>query len=493
MDGPSPVGAHFLLLSRPANVVTWSLLKRRGEPPVERFCRSVGKEHVMYVTAIARHTWATLALAALWPGLGLVPATFGQATDRAIFVANNGNLEGSVTAFAVHADGTLAQVNRVITGSRPDMSVPCPGCNPYEISITPNGHYLVTGHASTNDPYEQLSFFEVAGDGSITEIAFFSVLGTPMDVAWITDELLAVTRTDASPNQVVIYHFDPEIPALTEIDVDNVGTFSTYLAVHPSRQYLYVNDSGAADTLRAFSIAPNGMLTLIDSEPTGSYYNLELAVSPDGTKLYAAGGITHVVLGFNIGADGKLTPMAGSPFPEFGSSPSNVSVSSDNLYLLVGHGTDATVRSASINQATGALTYTGNLFDVGLQGTLGDVQSLDDLFFVTDNSTAIDGIMGVYSFTLNANGSFTQNGPITWTDGIGPRSVAVWKPTIVPGDLNCDGGVDFGDINPFIQILTDFAAWQATHPTCPPANGDVNTDGTIDFGDINPFIALLTG
>jgi 6-phosphogluconolactonase (cycloisomerase 2 family) len=446
----------------------------------------------MFASSNRPRTLIAKTLAALLSGLVMVPSAFGQSTDRAIFVANNGNLEGSVTAFAVNADGTLAQVNRVITGTRPTMSDPCPGCNPYEISITPNGRYLATGHASTNDPYEQLSFFEVAGDGSITEIAAFSVPGTPMDVTWITDQFLAVTRTDPNPNKVVIYKFNPAIPSLTEVNVQNVGTFSTYLVVHPSRQYLYVNDSGSANTLRAFSIAPNGTLTLIDSEPTGSYYNLELAVSPDGTKLYAAGGITHVVLGFNIGADGKLTAMAGSPFPEFGSSPSNVAVSTNNQYLLVGHGTDATLRTASINQTTGALTYTGNMFDVGLQGTLGDVQTLDDLFFVTDNSTAIDGIMGVYSFTLHADGSFTQHGPITWTDGIAPRSIAVWKPSVLAGDLNCDGSVNFGDINPFVLILTDPLGWQIAYPTCPPANGDINADGTVGFGDINPFVALLT-
>ncbi len=61
------------------------------------------------------------------------------------------------------------------------------------------------------------------------------------------------------------------------------------------------------------------------------------------------------------------------------------------------------------------------------------------------------------------------------------------------GDLNCDGAVDFGDINPFVQILTDPAGWQATHPGCPFSTGDINADGAVDFGDINPFVALLTG
>jgi len=62
-----------------------------------------------------------------------------------------------------------------------------------------------------------------------------------------------------------------------------------------------------------------------------------------------------------------------------------------------------------------------------------------------------------------------------------------------PGDLNCDGTVDFGDINPFVLAETDLAAWQAAYPGCPVANGDINGDGSVDFGDINPFVALLTG
>ena len=51
----------------------------------------------------------------------------------------------------------------------------------------------------------------------------------------------------------------------------------------------------------------------------------------------------------------------------------------------------------------------------------------------------------------------------------------------------------FGDINPFVRILTNPGAWQAAHPGCPALNGDINGDGTIDFGDINPFVALLSG
>ncbi|MEW6251530.1 MAG: hypothetical protein AB1716_12855 [Planctomycetota bacterium] len=54
------------------------------------------------------------------------------------------------------------------------------------------------------------------------------------------------------------------------------------------------------------------------------------------------------------------------------------------------------------------------------------------------------------------------------------------------GDCNCDGVVDFGDINSFVAVL-------GGGTPCIFANCDVNGDGAIDFGDINPFVALLSG
>ncbi len=60
------------------------------------------------------------------------------------------------------------------------------------------------------------------------------------------------------------------------------------------------------------------------------------------------------------------------------------------------------------------------------------------------------------------------------------------------GDMNCDGGVDFRDINPFVLALTNPATYAATYPDCPLLNGDVNGDGALGFTDINPFVLLLT-
>ncbi|MBP7746400.1 MAG: hypothetical protein KA383_09705 [Phycisphaerae bacterium] len=61
------------------------------------------------------------------------------------------------------------------------------------------------------------------------------------------------------------------------------------------------------------------------------------------------------------------------------------------------------------------------------------------------------------------------------------------------GDLDCDGTVGFGDINPFVLYLANYPVWEATYVGCPPANGDIDGDGNYpSFGDINPFVTLLT-
>jgi hypothetical protein len=56
------------------------------------------------------------------------------------------------------------------------------------------------------------------------------------------------------------------------------------------------------------------------------------------------------------------------------------------------------------------------------------------------------------------------------------------------GDVNLDGYLNFGDINPFVAVLTG----QDTDPQHSAA-ADINHDGVADFRDINPFVALLSG
>jgi len=61
------------------------------------------------------------------------------------------------------------------------------------------------------------------------------------------------------------------------------------------------------------------------------------------------------------------------------------------------------------------------------------------------------------------------------------------------GDLNCDGSINFGDINPFVLALTNWGAYLQEYPNCGVYLADIDGNGYVDFGDINPFVALLSG
>ena len=59
------------------------------------------------------------------------------------------------------------------------------------------------------------------------------------------------------------------------------------------------------------------------------------------------------------------------------------------------------------------------------------------------------------------------------------------------GDLNCDGGVNNFDIDPFVLALTDPAGYKAKYPACDSANADINGDHAVNNFDIEPFVKLL--
>lgn len=61
------------------------------------------------------------------------------------------------------------------------------------------------------------------------------------------------------------------------------------------------------------------------------------------------------------------------------------------------------------------------------------------------------------------------------------------------GDLDCDGDVDFDDINPFVLALSGQAGYEAAYPDCNWLNADCDEDGDVDFDDINPFVNLIGG
>ncbi len=75
---------------------------------------------------------------------------------------------------------------------------------------------------------------------------------------------------------------------------------------------------------------------------------------------------------------------------------------------------------------------------------------------------------------------------------------SVTAPTGCAGDSNCDGSINWRDIDFFVAAQNDNeAAWTDLHlavygvaPDCPFANNDVDGSGSVNWRDIDPFVAV---
>lgn len=60
-----------------------------------------------------------------------------------------------------------------------------------------------------------------------------------------------------------------------------------------------------------------------------------------------------------------------------------------------------------------------------------------------------------------------------------------------PGDANCDGAFDAGDVAPLVQVLVSPLEYSQALPACNPANADMNGDFLVNGDDISLFVDEL--
>jgi len=391
------------------------------------------------------------------------------------FVLNN--VGGTVTPVTFDGDGVPTALPPVPSGAWPQSA-----------SLSPDGRWLAVAHATESDTTELLLVYEVGPDGSLTEVADAQVPDSPLDCAWLTDELLAVSRSSfGGTNEVRTYRWDADAFAILPGDAANAGTFHTSLAVHPTLPIVYGQDS-LGFTIRWWTWDAAGDLTPAGSISTGSVYPLDVTIDAGGTTLYAAGGISSggdKLVGFAVDAAGDLSPLTGSPYVSPGASPAHVAIPAPGALVAIGHGTDATVRTFDRDPATGALSPTGFSFDVGLQGSIGDVVPLGERVLVTDETTALDGIAGLYVFDVAADGTLVATAPILPTGGTRPETIVAWTGEgsgPVGPDVNGDGVVDLDD------LLAVLAAFGTADP-----GADVDGSGTVDLEDLLAVLGGWTG
>jgi hypothetical protein len=187
---------------------------------------------------------------------------------------------------------------------------------------------------------------------------------------------------------------------------------------------------------------------------------------PDGISNPGPGGVGSAYGGTPMGTTGhKDLIQIGGAQNTFGVAGDGIGLDYDVRGGVGQSGPQILASGSFLAPATPGL-YALNLASL-LANTLGAINTPPEFSPVSGAAAAID------------------NGQITFT---------VSELAVCIGDMNCDGTINFGDINPFVKYLTSFGAWQTQYSGCSPLTGDINCDGTYgqaSFGDINPFVAVV--
>lgn len=215
--------------------------------------------------------------------------------------------------------------------------------------------------------------------------------------------------------------------ALTPIPdaTESVNAFPIAGVVSPDGKHLYVSSF----RLYGFNINADGSLDAMSGSPFGganSYY--QLAITPDGSKLYAPAGSANAVFGFSLGADGTPTDLPGSPYASGGNFAFGLAITPDGQRAYSSNTNGNSIAAFNIG-ANGALSaIAGSPFATGASTgpqELG-MEPGGSRFFAANNS---NGTVG--SWTITGTGSITQ--------GAGSPFVAAsgaWGATVTPDAKN---------------------------------------------------------
>lgn len=205
------------------------------------------------------------------------------------------------------------------------------------------------------------------------------------------------------------------------------------------------------------------------------------------------GGDSTALLSYDDGSGPAL--YMGGGFSNVGGTPANNVVRwTGSQWQALAAGTNGSVMAlAAFDDGTGAALYATGPFTAA-----GGQPALEMARWKNGGWSAVgDGITGLsYGLTVGLAGSrpaLIAVGHLVTAGGHASSNLAFWRCVANwnPGDTNCDGVVDWRDIDPFVLALSDPGEYERRYSNCIRLNGDCNGDGLVDFNDITPLVELL--
>ncbi len=172
--------------------------------------------------------------------------------------------------------------------------------------------------------------------------------------------------------------------------------------------------------------------------------------------------------------------------------PGGVSTGAITVQIVPGSSSGAFTRAAAAGEFV-----TSDVYRIYFEGDL----SLYGLTSPVDLPGASVGVMRFATSTtgrsdLRWDGTTELSspfGPLTLSYSCSVSAEFVAESPVLPhdGDMNCDGSLDFFDIDPFVTAVFDAGAYGQAFPQCSIDKADVNDDASVDFFDVDPFVELL--
>ncbi len=211
---------------------------------------------------------------------------------------------------------------------------------------------------------------------------------------------------------------------------------------------------------------------------------------------------------FTLGSDQAITEIRWRGGYAYNAAYGRVFDFSITFYDSTANGTQPNCTNPQLPEIYLAYYEVGGMAGETFAGTFGGTAMYDYSFVLptpfqavagTKYWVRIEGYQSVYPDWGLAVGTGGDGQHFAFSTGYarfffapGDTTFALLASAMVLGDLNCDGVVDFADIDPFVLALSSPAAYQTQYPNCNWLNADTNGDGRVDFADIDPFVACLT-
>jgi 6-phosphogluconolactonase len=231
------------------------------------------------------------------------------ATNHVLYVLNNAS--NTVAGFRIAHDGTLTPVPGWTRSLSPGAG------NGAQVQFSKDGRFLVVVERAS----ATFDVFPVSPDGSLgPPVSSPSVGRAPFGFDITAKGYIVVSEPGAADNSASSYDIEPNgaLRIVSARVLANQGA-PCWVVITKDGRFAYTANA-ASGSISGYAVAANGALTLLTADGrtgvTGDRTTpLDMDVSRNSRFLYVLEGATGSIMGFEIGRDGSLSPMADAAPP----------------------------------------------------------------------------------------------------------------------------------------------------------------------------------